>query len=51
LQEDGKKVKIVIYSDAGHAFENPSNQAGYRTDDARDAWQKTLEFLARALKE
>jgi carboxymethylenebutenolidase len=46
LKGMGKKVEIVIYPDAGHAFENPNNKAGYRADDAADAWQRTLKFLS-----
>ena len=50
LKQPGKKVEIVIYPDAGHAFENPNNKAGYRPDDAADAWKRTLDFLAETLK-
>jgi carboxymethylenebutenolidase len=49
LQAMGKKVEIVIYPDAGHAFENPNNKTGYRADDAADAWQRTVKFLAGTL--
>ena len=50
LKGQGKKVEIVIYPDAGHAFENPNNKAGYRADDAADAWKRTSEFFASTLK-
>jgi carboxymethylenebutenolidase len=50
LEQLGKKVEITIYPDAGHAFENPNNKEGYRPDDARDAWMKTVNFLASTLK-
>jgi len=50
LQQLGKKVEIKIYDDAGHAFENPNNKDGYRADDAADAWQRTVAFLAGTLK-
>ena len=50
LKELGKSVQVVIYPEAGHAFENPNNKAGYRADDAADAWKKTVEFLAAKLK-
>ena len=50
LKQDGKDVDIKIYPDAGHAFENPNNKAGYRADDAADAWQRTVRFLAEKLK-
>jgi len=50
LKRLGKRVEIKIYPDAGHAFENPNNKAGYRPDDAADAWKRTLTFLADTLK-
>ncbi|HSY63163.1 MAG TPA: dienelactone hydrolase family protein, partial [Terriglobales bacterium] len=49
LKQLGKKVEIVIYPDAGHAFENPNNKDGYRPDDAADAWKRTVKFLAETL--
>jgi carboxymethylenebutenolidase len=50
LKQQGKKVEIVIYPDAGHAFENPNNKTGYRADDAADAWKRTTTFLDGTLK-
>lgn len=50
LKQQGNKVEIVIYPDAGHAFENPNNKTGYRADDAADAWKHTTSFLAATLK-
>jgi carboxymethylenebutenolidase len=50
LKGAGKKVEIHIYPDAGHAFENPNNTAGYRAQDAADAWKRTVVFLAENLK-
>src|SRR5580698_2831448 len=50
LAELGKKIDVKIYDDAGHAFENPNNKEGYRADDAADAWQRTIDFLAATLK-
>lgn len=50
LKQQGKKVEIVIYPDAGHAFENPNNKAGYRPEDAADAWKRTVNFFASTLK-
>ncbi len=50
LKQLGKKVEIVIYPNAGHAFENPNNKAGYRAEDAADAWKRTVDFLAGTLK-
>lgn len=51
LKQQGKKVEIVIYPDAGHAFENPNNTAGYRAEDAADAWKRTVNFFAATLKQ
>jgi carboxymethylenebutenolidase len=50
LKQQGKRVEIVIYPDAGHAFQNPNNKTGYRADDAADAWKHTTNFLASMLK-
>ncbi|MGH9516242.1 MAG: dienelactone hydrolase family protein [Terriglobales bacterium] len=46
----GKKAVFSIYPDAGHAFENPNNKDGFRAKDAREAWNKTIVFLATYLK-
>ncbi|HEY7099678.1 MAG TPA: dienelactone hydrolase family protein [Terriglobales bacterium] len=50
LKQAGKKAEIHIYPDAGHAFQNPNNKNGYRAQDASDAWQRTVKFLADTLK-
>jgi carboxymethylenebutenolidase len=50
MKQLGKKVDIKVYDDAGHAFENPNNKAGYRAEDAADAWKRTVAFLAENLK-
>ncbi len=44
-----KQVDIKIYPDAGHAFENPNNQKGYRAADATDAQKRTVDFFANTL--
>ena len=44
----GKRVDIEIYDGAGHAFESPANQRGYRPEAAADAWSRTLKFFAEA---
>jgi len=49
MDQLGKKIDITIYPDAGHAFENPNNKGGYRANDAADAWNKTVNFLASTL--
>jgi carboxymethylenebutenolidase len=45
-----KDVSVAIYPKAGHAFMNPNNTAGYRAEDAKDAWNKIYAFLDRRLK-
>lgn len=50
LKALGKKVEVVVYPEAGHAFENPNNKRGYRADDAADAWKRQVAFFAQALK-
>ncbi len=50
LKQLRKKIDVKIYDDAGHAFENPNNNEGYRAADAADAWQCTVDFLAATLK-
>ena len=49
MKQMGKKVEVVIYPNAGHGFENPNNTAGYRAEDAADAWKRTVNFLANTL--
>jgi len=51
MKQQGKKVEVVIYPDAGHAFENQNNTTGYRADDTADAWKRTVNFLASNLKQ
>ncbi|MGA2634058.1 MAG: dienelactone hydrolase family protein [Terracidiphilus sp.] len=45
----GKPVDVKIYPQAGHAFENPNNAAGYRADDAADALARVDSFFAEKL--
>jgi len=45
-----KKVDIHIFPDAGHGFENPNNEQGYRAEDAASAQKLTDEFLQKNLK-
>ena len=49
LKKQGVPVSTKIYPDAGHAFENPNNKAGYRADDAADAQARSLDLFARTL--
>ena len=50
MKDAGKTIDAKIYDGAGHAFENPSNKAGYRQDSAMDAWARMLGFFGRTLK-
>jgi carboxymethylenebutenolidase len=49
MKKLGKSVDVKIYPDAGHAFENPNNKAGYRAEDAADAKSRYLRFFAHEL--
>jgi carboxymethylenebutenolidase len=47
----GKTVDVKIYEGAGHAFANVNNPwGGYREAAAKDAWSRTVAWLARYLK-
>jgi carboxymethylenebutenolidase len=50
MQSLGKPVDAKIYPDAGHAFENPNNAAGYRPADASDALVRIDHFFAQTLR-
>ncbi len=50
MQSIGKPVDVKIYPDAGHAFENPNNKAGYRAEDAADALGRIDRFFAAELE-
>lgn len=41
--------EIYIYPNVGHAFANPSG-ANYAPNETKDAWEKTLRFLEKSLK-
>jgi carboxymethylenebutenolidase len=49
LKALGKDADIRIYDGAGHAFANPSGTR-YQPEAAKDAWERTLAFLAKNLK-
>jgi len=49
MKKLGKPVDVKIYPNAGHAFENPNNKAGYKVEDASDAHARSLRFLAAQL--
>ncbi|MBI5732523.1 dienelactone hydrolase family protein [Candidatus Jorgensenbacteria bacterium] len=45
----GIQNNINIYAGVGHAFANPSGQ-NYAPNETKDAWTKTVSFLAENLK-
>lgn len=49
LKKAHVNAEIHEYSDAAHAFANPSG-GNYRPKAATDAWKRTLAFFARYLK-
>jgi carboxymethylenebutenolidase len=50
MKAAGKSIDVKIYQGAGHAFENPNNQAGYRAEAAADAWKRMVEFFNAKLR-
>ena len=46
----GHPVDVKDYPDAGHAFQNPNNKAGYRPEDTADADRRMFAFFAKYLK-
>lgn len=50
MKAAGKTIDVKIYDGAGHAFENPNNKQGYRSDAAADAWARMLGFFGQTLK-
>ena len=51
MKKAGKAVDVKIYPGAGHAFANPNNPwKGYRAEQAKDAWSRTVAFFAKHLK-
>ncbi len=46
----GINNEIYLYDGVGHAFANPSNP-GHDPEKTKDAWEKTVSFLNRHLKQ
>lgn len=44
LEDLGKRVQLITYPDAGHAFMNDSG-ANYNAEIAADAWKKSVDFF------
>jgi carboxymethylenebutenolidase len=49
MKNHGKTFEAVVYSGTGHAFFNDTNARMHHPEYAKDAWQKTLAFLAQAI--
>lgn len=50
LRTLGKDAEVIVYDGAAHAFANPSG-GNYKPDAAEDAWNRSLAFLAKHLKD
>jgi carboxymethylenebutenolidase len=50
LDQLGVENEIYVYEGVGHAFANPSNP-GHDAEKTDDAWEKTIAFLDRNLKQ
>lgn len=49
LNDLGVENEIYIYPGVGHAFANPSGM-NYAPEETKDAWEKTISFLKKHLK-
>jgi carboxymethylenebutenolidase len=45
----GKKVEVIIYPNADHAFLNDTRPVVYHPEAAQDSWRRTLEFFRKHL--
>lgn len=50
LAKYGKSGDVLIYPDAGHAFFNDTRPDAFRPDEAKQAWQRTLQFFGEHLR-
>jgi len=51
MKKAGKPIDVKIYEGAPHAFANKNNPwGGYREAAAKDAWSRSIAFLAKHLK-
>ncbi|MFB3921438.1 MAG: dienelactone hydrolase family protein [Terriglobia bacterium] len=50
MKAAGKSIDVKIYEGAGHAFQNPNNQTGFRAEAAADSWKRMVDFFNRTLK-
>jgi carboxymethylenebutenolidase len=49
LKKLGKKVELVIYPGAGHAFFNDTRKEAYKPEAAADAWRRTVDLFRKSL--
>jgi carboxymethylenebutenolidase len=47
-KDAGKEIEVLIYPDAGHAFNNPDHGMG-NAEAAKDAWAKAVAFFKAKL--
>ena len=45
LKAKGKKVEVVVYPKAKHAFFNDTRKEVYNPQAAQDAWKRTLDWF------
>ena len=50
LTKFGKPGDVHIYPEAGHAFFNDTRPDAYHAEDAKRAWERTLQFLRAHLR-
>ena len=50
LAQYGRPGEVKSYPGCGHAFFNDTRPEAYRPAEAKDAWERTLAFLARHLQ-
>jgi carboxymethylenebutenolidase len=50
LDKIGVEHEIVIYPNSGHAFFRDSDPSVYRSEPAKDAWQRAKKFFEKNLK-
>ena len=50
LKQYGRPGEVKIYPDCGHAFFNDTRPEAYRSEQANDAWQRTIRFLKQHLR-
>ena len=50
LKQFGRPGEVKIYDNCPHAFFNDTRADVYRSNEAKDAWQRTLAFLRQHLR-